>query len=104
MKLFTYIFIFTLFISPLTTFGLSFVQGTQFLDADSEEECMAIGGESWIEWYNETYCTKAGEETPTPEEPLPPTPPTEEPEESLIKSLQRQVIELLEKLLELLRN
>ncbi len=37
--------------------ALSFVQGTIFLEAQTESECTTLGG-NFTEWYNETYCTK----------------------------------------------
>ncbi|NCP67655.1 DUF4377 domain-containing protein [bacterium] len=37
--------------------ALSFMEGTQFLEANTKMECNELGG-SFMEWYEETYCTK----------------------------------------------
>jgi PHD/YefM family antitoxin component YafN of YafNO toxin-antitoxin module len=39
-------------------YALSFAPNTEFLEAKTQQECEQKGG-SWMEWYNEKYCTKA---------------------------------------------
>lgn len=46
--------------SPGTAHALSFVEGTIFLEADTEASCTAQGG-SYIEWYGQVYCTQSGD-------------------------------------------
>lgn len=45
---------------PNVTHALSFVEGTVFLEAETEAECELQSG-AFIEWYGEVYCTQEGE-------------------------------------------
>ena len=45
---------------PTLTHALSFAPDTIFLTANNKSECSAMGG-TFMEWYDETYCTKEDE-------------------------------------------
>ena len=92
---------------PLSVYALDFHPDTIFLEADTEEECKALGG-NYTTWENETYCTtlpdeEAGSASTSQTE-------TEVVEESSseisatdTEALRQRLIEVLKRLITLLR-